>query len=63
VEEEAACTSSKLERGFQSACTDLSAERRFVVYPGTDSYPLGEAVAAVPLPTLIEEVEGGGRAG
>jgi hypothetical protein len=55
--------SPKLERGFQSACTDLSAERRFVVYPGTDSYPVSEAVMAVPLEGLIEEVEGGGRAG
>jgi hypothetical protein len=55
--------SPKLERGFQSACTDLSAERRFVVYPGTDSYPVSEAVMAVPLEGLIEQVEGGGRAG
>ena len=40
------------ERGFHSACTDLEPERRFVVYPGEEAYPLNHDVQAVPLPTL-----------
>ncbi len=40
------------ERGFHSACADLAPERRFVVYPGDQAYPVGEGIQAVPLPTL-----------
>lgn len=40
------------ERGFHSACADLDPERRFVVYPGEESYPLGNGVQAVSLSDL-----------
>jgi len=40
------------ERGFHSACADLAPERRFVVYPGDESYPLGDGIQAVSLPQL-----------
>ncbi len=40
------------ERGFHSACADLDPERRFVVYPGDDSYPVGDGIQAVSLPQL-----------
>lgn len=40
------------ERGFHSACADLAPERRFVVYPGDDSYPVGDDIQAVSLPQL-----------
>jgi uncharacterized protein len=39
-------------KGFHSACADLAPERRFVVYPGTESYPLGNDVQAIPLADL-----------
>ncbi|MGO8693378.1 MAG: ATP-binding protein [Rectinemataceae bacterium] len=40
------------ERGFYAACVDLQPARRFVVYPGTESFPLGEGIEAVSLRTL-----------
>ncbi|MDY0002859.1 MAG: ATP-binding protein [Polyangia bacterium] len=39
-------------RGFHSACADLSPERRYVVYPGTETYPIGPETQAIPLLTL-----------
>jgi len=39
-------------KGFHSACADLAPERRFVVYPGDESYPLGDGIQAVSLPQL-----------
>lgn len=39
-------------KGFHSACADLKPERRFVVYPGAESYPLGDGVRAISLPEL-----------
>jgi predicted AAA+ superfamily ATPase len=39
-------------KGFHSACADLAPERRFVVYPGDEPYPVGNDVLAIPLPEL-----------
>ena len=44
--------SPKVERGFHIACEDLKPSRQFVVYPGSDSFPLGPATQAVPLGEL-----------
>ena len=41
--------SPKVERGFHSACEDLGPARKLVVYPGSESFPLGNDVHAVPL--------------
>jgi len=46
----------KLERGFHVACEDLNPVRRVAVYPGTERYPMGSGVEAMPLPTLMEEL-------
>jgi predicted AAA+ superfamily ATPase len=46
-----------IERGFHSACADLNPERRFVVYPGTERYPLDEnteAIGVVELARLLQ---------
>jgi hypothetical protein len=48
--------SPRPERGFHVACADLSPDRRYVVYPGTERYPLGPDVEAVPMPLLAAEV-------
>ena len=37
------------ERGFHAACADLEPERRFVVYPGTETYPISGETTAIPL--------------
>ncbi len=38
-----------LERGFHHACADLKPQRRIVVYPGTEAYPLSQDVEVMPL--------------
>ena len=44
--------SPRVEKGFHNACADLSPDRRFVVYPGDETFPLGNAIQAVPLAAL-----------
>ena len=44
----------QLGRGFHSACADLAPARRFVVYPGTEAYPVGGEVQATPLGELAQ---------
>ncbi|MBB4166201.1 ATP-binding protein [Rhizobium sp. BK538] len=41
----------KVEKGFYLACEDLQPERRIVVYPGRETYPLKGDVVAMSLPT------------
>ena len=48
--------SPKVERGFRAACEDLSPARKLVVYPGSESFPLGNDVHAVPLYALCREL-------
>jgi predicted AAA+ superfamily ATPase len=48
----------RAERGFYVACADLAPRRRFVVYPGTERYPLSTGVEAVPLHLLAADVSG-----
>lgn len=45
-------------RGFHSACGDLSPEQRYLVYPGEDTYPLGEGVEAMPVHALTDLLQG-----
>ena len=44
----------KLERGFHAACADLRPQRKFVVYPGNERYPITEDIEAIPLRELAE---------
>lgn len=44
--------SPKAERGFWSALEDLSCTKGFLVYPGTETYPIRDNVAALPLTEL-----------
>ena len=48
--------SPKVERGFHAACEDLSPARKLVVYPGSESIPLGNDVTAVPLDVLCRDL-------
>lgn len=47
----------KLERGNRSALEDLKASRAFVVYTGTERYPMGDGVEAISLGELAQELE------
>lgn len=44
----------KVERGFHSACEDLKPTRKWVVYPGQESYPMGNDVQATSLHGLCQ---------
>lgn len=46
----------KLERGFHNACADVNPERKFVVYPGTDTYRMSEGITAISLPNFCQEL-------
>jgi uncharacterized protein len=46
----------KLERGYHSACEDVRPERKLLVYPGTERYPMNEGVEAVPLDQMVAMV-------
>ncbi len=43
-----------LSRGFYTACDDIQASKRLVVYSGHDSFPLGKNVTAISLPDLMD---------
>ena len=49
-------TAPRVSRGLHSACEDLRPARRLVVYPGSESFPLGRDIEAVPLGEVREEV-------
>jgi len=40
------------EKGFHMACEDLEPERKIVVYPGEESYSLGNDTRAISLPEV-----------
>jgi uncharacterized protein len=46
----------RLERGLRSALVDIEPERSFVVYPGSERFPLGEGVEAIGLTELCTEL-------
>ena len=48
--------SPKVERGFYSACADLTPARKLVVYPGQESFALGQDVQAMPLAALCQQI-------
>lgn len=48
----------KLERGFHAACADLTPERKFVVYPGTEHYRVAEDIEVISLGELAAELRG-----
>lgn len=45
----------KPTKGFHVALDDLGVQRAFVIYPGTDTYPLGAKASALPV-TQIERI-------
>jgi uncharacterized protein len=48
--------SPRVEKGFYLACGDLKPDRKFVIYPGADSFPMSDGVEAVGLVTLATAV-------
>ncbi|MDR1303933.1 MAG: ATP-binding protein [Verrucomicrobiales bacterium] len=48
-------------KGFYLGCADLKVSRKFVVYPGRDSYSLGDGVEAVSLSAAVDELRARSR--
>ena len=48
-------TAPRVSRGFHSACEDLRPDRKLVVYPGLESFSLGQNIEAVPLSEVRNE--------
>ena len=46
----------KLERGFHSACQDLNPVRKWVIYPGSETYRSAEDIRVMPLGAAITEL-------
>ncbi len=46
--------SPKVERGFHAACDDLQPVRKVVVYPGAETFALGNDIQAMPLMALCD---------
>ena len=46
------------KKGFFQALEDLKPEAAYVVYPGTEEYPLARGVRAIPLPALMRRLAG-----
>jgi uncharacterized protein len=47
----------KVERGFHLACADLNPTRKFVVYPGIDTYRMSDDITAISLPNFCKAIE------
>ena len=48
--------SPAVEKGFYYACDDVRATRRFIIYPGTERFPLPHKVEAISLREIMNEV-------
>lgn len=46
----------RVPRGFRTAAADVRAARSFIVYPGEETYPLGDGITAVTLPALMRRL-------
>ena len=47
-------SSPSLSKGFHTACDEIKADRRYVVYAGADRFSMGEGVTAIPLYDLMQ---------
>lgn len=52
-------TTPKVERGFYSACDDIRPSRKWLVYPGTEGYPLGDDLQVMPLHAAMQALAAG----
>ncbi len=49
-------TAPKASRGFYEGCKDVGATEKFVVYPGSDRFPIGNDVDAIGLTQLLSHL-------
>lgn len=46
----------RVERGFHAACADINPARKYLVYPGQESYPLAHGIQVVSLNALAQHL-------
>ncbi len=46
----------KVEKGFHLACADLKPRKQFLVYPGSERFPVADKTTAIGLPALADEL-------
>ncbi|MBM4127833.1 MAG: ATP-binding protein [Nitrospira sp.] len=47
-----------VSKGFHVGCEDITATRRYIVYPGTEQYPVSNGVIVMPLVAIMTELRG-----
>lgn len=47
----------KVEKGFHLACADLKPSKQFLVYPGSERFPVADRTTAIGLPALADELQ------
>ncbi|NBY70502.1 MAG: ATP-binding protein [Betaproteobacteria bacterium] len=50
-------TTPKVERGFYSACEDIQPTHKLLIYPGHESYPLGDGIEVMPLHAAMQALD------
>lgn len=45
-----------VQKGYHKACEDLQVEKKFVVYPGLEVFPLNKEISVVPLTQIMKEL-------
>lgn len=50
-------TAPSLSKGFDVACNDLGISQRFVVYPGTERFPMRHGAQAIGLVELMQQLQ------
>ncbi|MCU0757082.1 MAG: hypothetical protein MUE46_18550 [Xanthomonadales bacterium] len=51
-------TAPAVSKGFHNACDDVGAHRRWVIYPGRDSYPGPNGVQVLTLTDAMTQLAG-----
>ncbi|MGV0005648.1 MAG: ATPase, partial [Candidatus Porifericomitaceae bacterium WSBS_2022_MAG_OTU9] len=45
-----------IKKGFHMACEDVGVKRKFAIYSGDDTFPLGNETTAISLPLFMQEL-------
>ncbi len=54
-------TTPRVERGFYSACDEVLPSQKWLIYPGSESYSVGDAIEVMPLHTAMQRLAAGQR--
>ncbi len=50
-------TTPKVERGFYSACEDIKPSRKWLIYPGSECYPMGDGIEVMSLHGAMQALD------